>query len=210
MGRNSENRKRAGKEVYSIIVDGETEVWYFQLMKQFEALQNVQIRPDLPSKKKLSDLYQLVISHIADYTKVIWLIDFDTIIKENREIPKGDKTKFQELKEYIEKLKEYENVLVLINTPCLEFWYLIHLEDIGKYFSSCDNVLKEFKNTILKDYQKSEKYYKKKNNDIYTKLKSYQDIAIIRSRKLGIFSFESPYSAKAEIFKIFDSINIKK
>jgi hypothetical protein len=31
MARNNTKRKASGKKVYSIIVDGETEVWYLQL-----------------------------------------------------------------------------------------------------------------------------------------------------------------------------------
>jgi hypothetical protein len=38
MARRSEQRKGSGKKVYSIIVDGKTEVWYFQMMKRHEDL----------------------------------------------------------------------------------------------------------------------------------------------------------------------------
>jgi hypothetical protein len=133
MGTNR-NRMAREKKVYSIIVDGETEVWYFQLMKQYESLKMIDIKPELPRRKKLSELYKLVVDNAKDYSKVIWLIDFDAIIKEEKEARKGSKSKILQLDEYISKLKRLKNVEVLINTPCLEFWYLLHLEETGRFF----------------------------------------------------------------------------
>ena len=75
MARSKSTRKGAGKDVYSIVVDGETEVWYFQLLKQYESLKNVDIKPDLPKRKKLSELYDLVVENAAEFTKVIWVIE---------------------------------------------------------------------------------------------------------------------------------------
>ena len=37
MARSKSTRKGAGKDVYSIVVDGETEVWYFQLLKPYQS-----------------------------------------------------------------------------------------------------------------------------------------------------------------------------
>lgn len=203
----SRDRKVQGKEVYSLIVDGETEVWYFQLMKQYESLKMIDIKPELPKKKKLSELYKLDKDNARDYTRVIWIIDFDAIIKEDKEVRKGSKSRFLQLKEYIAELKRLDNVEVLINTPCLEFWFLLHLEETGRYFATCNDVCKEFSDTILSDYEKTERYYKKKNNDIFTKLKTLQPGAINNAKKLGDFDINSPEAAKAEIFKVFELIN---
>ena len=202
----SRNRKAQGKKIYSIIVDGETEVWYFQLMKQYESLKTIDIKPELPRRKKLSELYKLVVGNAKDYSKVIWLIDFDTIVKEEKEARKGSKSKILQLDEYITKLKRLKNVEDLINTPCLEFWYLLHLEETGRYYASCNDVCREFMGTILSDYEKTERFYKKKNNDIYIKLKALQSGAIANAKKLGDFDVNNPHTAKAGIFKVFESI----
>jgi hypothetical protein len=209
MSRNNEPRKRKGKKVYSLIVDGETEIWYFQLMKQYESFKNFDIKPELPKKKKLSEMFKLVESHVQDYSEVFWIIDFDTILKETNETKEGEKTKIQELNEYIEKLKIYQNVKVLINTPCLEFWYLLHFKETGKFYHNCEPICKELDNTILKGYLKTEKYYKKKDNDIYSRLLPYQQTAIINAEKLGDYNIGDPFKAKAEIYKLM-KMKLKK
>ncbi len=212
MGRNKRNRKQrgSGKKIYSIIVDGETEIWYFQMMKQFESLPTkVDIKPELSKKKALKGQYEMVIENLQKgYDKVIWVLDFDTIVKESKDTKKGQKSKVQEFREYVEKLEKRQNVHVLINNPCLEFWYLLHFEPTSKYYSKCEDVGKALKKKYLTDYQKSQKHYKKRNNDIYTKLKPHQKTAILNAQKLGNFSFEDPESAKAEIYKIFEILGI--
>lgn len=206
MARNNTKRKASGKKVYSIIVDGETEVWYLQLMKRYRSLTNLNIEPELPKRKKLVDLFELVKANAKIYTKVIWIIDFDAVVKENNEVRRGEKSVFKTLEDYIVKLKKLGNVEVLINTPCLEFWYLLHFKETGKYYASSDKICKLFKGTILEDYEKSERYYKKRNNDIYLKLQGLQPVAIANAEKLGDFDFGNPETAISEIYKIFNLI----
>ena len=90
MARKTNHRKGKGKKVYSIIVDGETEVWYFQMMKRHEKLLNrVDIKPELPKKKRFSEQFKLIKENAKIYDEVIWLIDFDTIIKEEQELTRN-------------------------------------------------------------------------------------------------------------------------
>lgn len=201
-------RKSNGKKIYSIIVDGQTEIWYFQLLKKHENISPIDIQPSLSSKGKLKDKYEAVIENAQIYDKVIWLLDFDTILKEDRESKQGQPSKLQEFKTYYERLNDYENVEVLVNTPCLEFWYLLHFEFTSKYFSKCENAEKVLKKSHLKDYEKTQKYYKKSNNDLYGKLKPYQAEAIVNADKLGSFDFTNPASAKAEIYRVFSILDI--
>lgn len=208
MKRNHKQRKRAGNKAVSIVVDGKTEIWYLQMMKEYESLKSINIKPELPKKKKLEELFEYVIENSKDYSQVIWVIDFDTILKEERERKDGSKSKIIELKEYLATIELIENVSVLVNTPCLEYWYLQHLKESGKYFENCDKVCKEFKNTILKDYEKTERYYKQKNSDIYQKLKPFKNLAIKNSEKLGDFDIDLPKQGKAELYKIFGLLNI--
>ncbi len=209
MARNNPKRKASGKKKFTILVDGETEIWYFQMMKKHEALP-VDIKPDLPAKKKLKDQYEEVLEYAKHSDKVIWMLDFDTLIKEESETKAKGKSKIQEFKEYVSKLKKFDNVEVLVNTPCLEYWYLLHFTETGKYFANCESVVKELKkNDCLKDYQKTQSYYKKKNNDIYKKLKELQKEAIARAKKLGDFDLNNTETAKAEIYKVFDLFDLK-
>lgn len=208
MARNNLKRKGIGKKIFTILVDGETEIWYFQMMKMHEALP-VDIKPDLPAKKKLKDQYEEVLEYARHSDKVIWMLDFDTLIKEESEIKVKVKSKIQEFKGYVSKLKKFDNVEILVNTPCLEYWYLLHFTETGKYFPNCQSVVKELKkHDLLKNYEKTEKYYKKNDNDIYKKLKELQNDAIIRAKKLGIFDLNNTETAKAEMYKIFELFDL--
>jgi hypothetical protein len=204
------SKKKSLRKVYSIIVDGKCEQWYFQLMRKHENLSNIKIVPELPTKKKLKNLFNIVQEKIMEgYDKIIWLIDFDTLIKEERETPRGEKGKIQELKEYLSKLKQFKNIYVLVNSPCLEIWYLLHFEKSSKIYINCGSVITKLKRIEdLKDYKKSEDYYKKENSDIYKKLKPYLNNAIENAKFLGNFDFKNVYAAKAEMYKIFELLKI--
>ena len=142
MARNKQYRK--SKKVYAIVVDGQTEVWYFQLLKKHEKLANIDLKPALPKKKKLEEQYETMLDNIElGYDKVFWLLDFDTILKEERETGKGQPSKLIQVKEWKTTLEKQENVHVLINMPCLEYWYLLHFLDTSKSFEQCDNVIQE-------------------------------------------------------------------
>ena len=75
--------KRKVNPTYCILVDGQTEQWYLQLMKQHENVRTINIKPELFSKKKLQDQYEFVKEYSSMYDKVVWIIDFDTLIKEH-------------------------------------------------------------------------------------------------------------------------------
>jgi len=216
MARKSKSRKGKGKKVYAIIVDGETEVWYFMLMKRHEALPKIDIRPELPKKKKLKEQYEKVVEYLDYnvYDRVIWLLDFDTLIKEDIEKKKGQKSSLQAFKEYKQQLERYNTkekrkVEVLVNTPCLEFWYLLHFEQTGRYYPQCITASKDLKKH-LPNYEKTRNYYLKQDNDLYKRLKPYQETAILNAKKLGDLDFDNPQTATAEIYKIFNILAFSK
>ncbi len=81
--------------------------------------------------------------------------------------------------------------------------------ETGKYFPNCESVVKELKKQdCLKDYKKTQSYYKNKNNDIYKRLKEYQKDASVRAKKLGSFDFENTKTAKAELYKVFELFDL--
>jgi len=61
----------------------------------------------------------------------------------------------------------------------------------------------------LKDYEKSEKYFKKRDNDIYQKLKENQITAKENAALLGEFDFNNHNKALSEIYKLFEFLEIK-
>lgn len=195
------------KPSFAIVVDGETEYWYFQMLVRNEKDKlNVSIKPELPSKKSLYDQFQLVKKLAEDYTKTFWIIDLDVILRETREAKKGSKTKIQEFTEYVKYIhKKYEkSVAIIINNPCLEFWLLLHFEGTSKYFDTCEGAEKHLKK-YLKDYEKTQKYYTKQNNDIYLRLKPSLAEALKNAKALKLFDAENPNVGISEMQLFFEA-----
>jgi len=202
MGRRKKSIPR--KKTYSIIVDGDTEVWYFNMLKRNERHLKISIKPELPKRKKLSEQYHYVCSAAENYTKVFWVVDFDTILKETKDTRKGKETPLQEFQKYRNKLaNKYDNVIVIINSPCLEFWTLLHFKFTSKFYPLCDNCISDLKK-YLPDYEKTQKYYTKENDDIYLKLKPYLKTAIEHSERLGKGDLSHPEKAISEMNLFFN------
>lgn len=206
MGRKS-NKRQVNKS-WAIVVDGETEVWYFQLLKQHEkgklSDKKIDISPELAQKKSLKNQFEDVKNKVnSGYDKVIWLLDFDTILEEENKRKKGGISVVKAFEKYKRDL-EKEGVEVFVNTPCLEFWILLHFEKCGKFYPQCKKAQGEVTRKYLKSYKKTERYFKKYNDDIYKKLKEFQPIAKRNAKALGNYNHENTRTAKAEIFEILD------
>ncbi|GBE19406.1 MAG TPA: RloB domain-containing protein [Candidatus Pacearchaeota archaeon] len=183
MARRKEKISKPRKDTFAIIIDGETEVWYFQMLKRNEPSLQVNIEPKIPQKKRLSEQYEKVLELADDFTKVFWIIDLDVVIAESKIAKKGDTNQVQQLKNYLNELKiNYDNVITILNNPCLEYWFVLHFEQITKYFSKCSDAERQLKKH-LKDYKKTQKYFTKQDNDIYLKLKSELSTALVNTQR---------------------------
>lgn len=196
---------------YAFVVDGETEIWYLQMLKRNERQLKINIEPKLPQRKSIDEQFILVtVLSEREYSKVFWIVDLDTIIKESRETPKSKKSPLQTLFELRKKLqKDYKNVTVIINNPCLEFWLLLHFEKTSKLFDTCDKAENELKKHI-KDYEKTRKYFTNQDNDIYLKLRPLLKTAISNSSNLGEFDLNEQTKAICEMFLLFEADELKK
>lgn len=197
-----------GKPKYAIVVDGESEFWYIQMLKRNERLISVDLKPEIPQRKKLSEQYAKVIELSEYYDKVYWVVDFDVINKETRETKKNTKTALQEFKEYhnnIEKNKIGNITIVIINNPCFEYWLLLHFESTSKFYPSYDEVAKRLKK-YLADYEKSQTYYTKLNKDIYLRLAPQLPVAISNAKKLKEFDFDYPHVGISQMHLLFEDI----
>ena len=199
--------KRKTNPAFAIVADGETEIWYLQMMKQNERQVRLTIKPELPKKKRIEDQCELVCKLAQEeYDKVFWIVDLDQITKEQREATGGKKDQMRTFIECREKVlhgKKYaKRVRVIVNTPCLEFWFLLHYTHTDKSFGGYEELAKALKKH-MKDYNKSEGYFKQKNNDIYLKLKPRLKKAIEHSDRLGMFTPETPSKAVSEMPQFF-------
>lgn len=208
----SKNLKSKSKPTYAIVVDGECEYWYIQMLKRNERSINVNLEPKIPQKKKLSELYNKVIELSSDFDEVFWIIDFDVINFETRSAKKGAKTCLKEFMDYYFQIKkDCKNVQIIINNPCLEYWFLLHFEFSSKYFESCSKLLNQLKkHKSLSDYEKSQSYFTKQGNDIYLKLKPYINNAITNCDKLGEIDFCNPHNSLSKMNLLFESKGLKQ
>jgi len=91
---------------FAFVVDGETEIWYLQMLKRNERQLRLNIEPKIPQRKSIEEQFNLVVDlSESEYLKVFWLIDLDTIIKESRETPKGKRTPLQVFIEFRKTIK---------------------------------------------------------------------------------------------------------
>ncbi|MEZ4772705.1 MAG: RloB family protein [Bacteroidia bacterium] len=196
---------------FAVVVDGETEVWYLQMLKRNERDIRVSIKPEIPSKKSVEEQYNLVCDLSGkEFTKVFWIIDLDTFIKEANETPKGKKSPLKTFEEYRKNLAgNFKNVVVIVNNPCLEFWFLLHFEKTSKYFDNCSGAETQLEK-YLKNYEKTQKFFTKQNDDIYLKLKPNLKTALQNSLALGSFNNQKPTKAMCEMELLFQSDELKK
>lgn len=145
------------KPTFAVVVDGDCEVWYLQMLKRNERSIIVNIEPKIPQRKRLSEQYENVIKISEENTKVFWVIDFDVIASETKSAKVGSKTALQSFLEYKKTIAEkYKNIVIVVNNPCLEFWLLLHFEATSKYFDTCEGAEKQLKKH-LKDSTKRPK-----------------------------------------------------
>lgn len=191
-----------GKKTFAIVGDGDCEKWYFQLLKDKEQL-TINIQPQLLKKASLAKQYEYV-KDLADvYDKVFWIVDYDVIERESRECKKGDEKRSAEFTRYYKELSAIENVEILVVNTCFEYWLLLHFKYSKKSYKDCDETGKDLKKEFP-TYEKSEKFYKKSNADIYTSLKPNLPTAITNANKLGAFDLQNPNNPVCEIHRLFD------
>ncbi|WP_435524808.1 RloB domain-containing protein [Chryseobacterium indoltheticum] len=125
------------------------------------------------------------------------------MLDQTKKCKKGDKLRNQEFKEYFDEIVKYFNdkVVVIINNPCLEFWFLLHHQDTSKSFSNCGQTEKDLKK--IKEFQKFEKKinFLSKGIDIFELTKKNIKTAIKNSKKLGEFDFKNPTKSICEMWK---------
>lgn len=201
---------KKGKKTIAVVGDGETEFWYIQMLKRNERTLNIRLEPEIPKKKSLIELFEHVKKSADNFDRVFWLVDLDVILKESRESGKSKRNPLTEFEKYCKVLKKdkYKNVTIIINNPCLEFWFLLHHEYTNKIFNNCGDAAKHLQKH-LPGYEKTEKYYTKENNDIYLKLKNHINDAKINAAKFGEFDFTNPDHAISQMHLLFNELEIQ-
>ena len=205
--------KIAPKKTYGFVGDGETELWYLQMLKKNEKTLTVTIKPELPQKKSVDEQFNYVVSLAEVHEKVFWIVDMDVIIRETREF-KGprDKAPASVLKQRYQQITNdpvlRSKVIFIGNTPCLEYWILLHIFQTTRYYDTCDLVCQEIvKHEPLTGYEKTKRYYLQAN-DIYKRLKPYLNTAKTNALRTGPFDPDNLQKGLSEMHKIFTELGI--
>lgn len=200
-------RKIQTKQAFAVVVDGETEYWYLQMLKQNELDVLFNITPKILQKKNINQQYELVTDlSEEEYDKVFWIVDLDVLLKEERE-KKGNTSSLQQFLNYWQQLSKQKKIVVIVNNPCLEYWFLLHFKNTSKVFTTCAGAEKQV-SQHLKDYEKTEKFFKKSNNDIYKQLKPYLQTAVSNATALGTFDPYNYSKAMCEMFLLFKTLQL--
>ena len=199
--------KRQTQQAFAVVVDGETEYWYLEMLKRNEPNILFDITPKILQKKNIDQQYKSVTElSEEEYDKVFWIVDLDVLLKEERE-KKNNTSSLQKFLNYWQQLLKQEKVVVIVNNPCLEYWFLLHFEKTTKIFTTCIDVEKEV-SRHLKGYQKTQKFFKKSNNDIYKQLKPHLKTAISNASALGNFDTQEYVSAMCEMPLLFKELQL--
>ena len=198
-------RKIQTKQAFAVVVDGETEYWYLQMLKQNEPDILFNIAPKILQKKNIDHQYKLVTTlSEEEYDKVFWIVDLDVLLKEERE-KRNSTSSLQQFLNYYKSLSKQQKIVVIVNNPCLEYWFLLHYEK-GKVFTACASAEREVRKH-LKGYEKTEKFFKK-DNDIYKQLKPYLQTAKKNATALGSFDTHNHSKAMCEMPLLFNTLQL--
>ena len=109
------------KQSFAVVVDGETEYWYLEMLKRNEPNIPFNIKPQILQKKNIDQQYELVTElSEEEYDKVFWIVDLDVLLKEERE-KKNSTSSLQQFLNYYKSLSKQNKVVVIVNNPCLEY-----------------------------------------------------------------------------------------
>ena len=200
-------KKIQTKQSFAVVVDGETEYWYLQMLKRNEPNIPFNIKPQILQKKNIKQQYELVTAlSEEEYDKVFWIVDLDVLLKEERE-KNNSTSSLQQFLSYWRKLSNQNKVVVIVNNPCLEYWFLLHYKNTSKVFTACADAEKQV-SQHLKGYEKTKKFFTKSNNDIYKQLKPYLQTAVSNATALGTFDAKDYSKAKCEMPLLFNTLQL--
>ena len=188
------------------MVDGQTEKWYLESLYAVEQPTGVKIKPELPKKKTLPQLYAYAEELALDADQVVVLLDMDAHLNDARRAG----TVREILREFARKRQALENgnITFVVNHPCLERWFLIHFEDSQKPYRKQEPLIDRLRKPHLPDYQKKQSYYKRKDDSLYESLKDRLPKAIERSRAMKDFDIKQPDRAVCEMWRLFEVLGL--
>lgn len=211
MARKSKNLQ--GRSSIAIIVDGKDEKWYFERVRQSypcKKLREIKVEPLLPQKKKVKELFDLAKRTIENGSERVFLcIDLDEPLKEPKEFSVFITLylQYSQLKNgNVTRMNKWmKQLTIIVNNPCLEYWFLLHFKNTNKFYSAYEPELKADLRRCpsMEQYEKSEVYYNRTPN-IYDRLRGVDGINAARANAKKFTLAGCKHAGGSEMFKIFD------
>ena len=155
---------------YAILGEGDTERYYVKVLRE-RLGRNCKIRliyiPELTTNLSLKEQYKRLTELLSEgeYDKIFWILDADRYIHDK---------KLVDLIEFIIKA-EKKNIVVIVNNPCIEFWFLLHYQLTTRFERNCENILSLLQKKYLPEYRKG-------NEKGLLKLYEYLSDAIVHAK----------------------------
>lgn len=202
-------KPQALRPVIAVVVDGETEKWYIEQLKKFyqpKITRSIRITPQLPQVKKVAELFEYAHQLIEEcYTDVFLIIDLDVILG-NEEERKSFIRLYERSLNPDDKHQWMKKLTVIINTPCLEYWYLLHFKSTTRFFNNYDSLKSDLQKAspLMKAYDKNHSFY---NNPPGLFVKLYSHLTNARDNSKEFVLDEMNQKGGSEMFKLFDFID---
>ncbi len=205
--------KRNGRELgYFVVVEGDTEQWYLRLFQHYYNLK-MTIEPKLSGNSIKQQFKNVIDACGKGYKHVFWIVDFDTVNKENREARSKNKS-VNDFKSYCQKvlmnLDLKDKITIIVNNPCFEYWYYLHKNQfVSKYYQTYSELLVDLKkfqidNRLFEQYSKSKRDY---STGLFTKLLPF--LKQMDFERLNHFDFDECQSKSvSEMYKLWQFLGI--
>lgn len=199
---------------YLLIADGESEKSYLTLLINHYKKNDkrIKVKPEL-GLKNFKEQYTYVEKNLEEYNKILWIIDFDAILKENNESNQKNQ-KLNDFKNCYQKAcalkNEYPNLEIIVNNPCLEYWYFLHKNPTStRYFESYKQLEPELRKIVITNrlFAQYEKKQVKDYCTIYEDLQPY--LREIDFKKLKSFDIDTcENQGCSEMYKIWEHLGL--
>lgn len=147
-------RRQATRELKQgiyIVGEGLTERYYFKHLKEYGQY-NYKIEPRLFGKTSFKQIDEIV-KDLSKNKNIVVIVVFDLDVVSN------DYKVKKTFVDFIKQYKKKENVILCGTKPSIEYWFLLHFENMTKELSSSE-VIRELKKHI-NDYDKKQDYLQK-------------------------------------------------
>ena len=149
MARREKNVKYKFK--FTVLGEGITEQCYLTHLKELKGYK-YSIRPILFKDIGIEDAEEIIDELLSGgCDQIVFFTDCDTIVNQNKQ---------ECFKQFVDKYKERDEVLICDNMPSIEYWFLLHFIYTTKEFANCEEVVRDLKNHIT-DYEKKKSYLEK-------------------------------------------------